>query len=86
MKAVSIFILGAIAQNAQAFAPSSTCVRNTHSIETNVEVASRSSSTSLSMASDEDLMRFARASRQAGVDDRVVELKRPLGLVLNEDE
>ena len=31
-------------------------------------------------------MRFSRQQRTAGVDDRVVELKRPLGLVLNEDD
>jgi hypothetical protein len=37
------------------------------------------------MASDEDLLRWARASRSAGADDTVVELIRPLGLVLNED-
>lgn len=44
------------------------------------------SSTSLSMANDEDLLRWARSSRSAGVNDRVVELKRPLGLVLKEDD
>jgi len=33
-----------------------------------------------------DLLRLARSQRQAGVNDRVVELKRPLGLVLDEDE
>jgi len=31
-------------------------------------------------------MRFARQSRQAGNDDNVVELTRPLGLVLNQDD
>lgn len=44
------------------------------------------SSTALSMANDDDLMRFARSSRSAGNDDTVVELMRPLGLVLNQDE
>ena len=29
---------------------------------------------------------MARPPRTAGVDDRVVELKRPLGIVLNEDK
>jgi hypothetical protein len=38
------------------------------------------------MANDEDLMRWARSSRSADVNDRVVELKRPLGLVLQEDD
>lgn len=42
--------------------------------------------TALSMANDEDLMRWARSSRSADVNDRVVELKRPLGLVLQEDD
>eukprot|EP00594_Rhizosolenia_setigera_P006525 CAMPEP_0178952328 /NCGR_PEP_ID=MMETSP0789-20121207/7745_1 /TAXON_ID=3005 /ORGANISM="Rhizosolenia setigera, Strain CCMP 1694" /LENGTH=197 /DNA_ID=CAMNT_0020633349 /DNA_START=203 /DNA_END=796 /DNA_ORIENTATION=- len=47
---------------------------------------SASGSTQLYMANDEDLMRWARSSRSAGVNDRVVELRRPLGIVLNEDE
>lgn len=34
---------------------------------------------------DDDLARFSRQQRSAGADDRVVELKRPLGLVLEED-
>ena len=40
----------------------------------------------LSMAKNDDLLRFSRASRQAGNDDNVVELTRPLGLVLNQDD
>ena len=35
---------------------------------------------------DSDFMRFAKQSRSASVGDNVVELNRPLGLVLNEDE
>lgn len=35
---------------------------------------------------NEDLLRWARASRSAGSDDNVVELLKPLGLVLNQDE
>ena len=35
---------------------------------------------------DSDFMRFAKQSRSASVGDTVVELNRPLGLVLNEDE
>jgi len=42
--------------------------------------------TKLFMANDEDLMRWARSSRSAGNEDRVVELKRPLGVVLAEDD
>lgn len=43
-------------------------------------------STLLKMANDEDLLRWARSSRSAGINDRVVELKRPLGLILKEDD
>lgn len=42
--------------------------------------------TELGMANDKDLLRWARASRSAGPNDRVVELKRPLGLVLDSDD
>ena len=42
--------------------------------------------TALNMASEQDFMRWARASRSAQADDNVVELLRPLGLVLNEDD
>lgn len=37
------------------------------------------------MANENDLLRWARSARSAGVDDRLVELKRPLGIVLDED-
>jgi hypothetical protein len=44
----------------------------------------------LSMAgddtNDQEFMRWARASRTASSDDNVVELSRPLGLVLNQDD
>jgi hypothetical protein len=43
--------------------------------------------TAISMAKeDEDLLRFARQTRSAQSDDNVVELMRPLGLVLNQDD
>jgi len=42
--------------------------------------------TAMQMANDEDFLRWARASRSAQADDTVVELMRPLGLVLNEDD
>lgn len=59
---------------------------------TSKSTSSSSSTTSTSTTylsssqNDEELMRFSRASRSAGINDRVVELKRPLGLVLNEDD
>eukprot|EP00522_Entomoneis_paludosa_P012028 CAMPEP_0172443956 /NCGR_PEP_ID=MMETSP1065-20121228/4137_1 /TAXON_ID=265537 /ORGANISM="Amphiprora paludosa, Strain CCMP125" /LENGTH=193 /DNA_ID=CAMNT_0013194369 /DNA_START=83 /DNA_END=664 /DNA_ORIENTATION=+ len=48
-----------------------------------------STSTQLSMAQpdkDSDYMRWARQSRSAQADDNLVELIRPLGLILNQDE
>lgn len=45
-----------------------------------------SSTTSLQMANDEDLLRWARSSRNAGADDNLVELVRPIGVVLAEDD
>jgi len=37
--------------------------------------------------SDQDAFnRFTKAQRFAGADDRIVEIRKPLGLVLNEDE
>jgi hypothetical protein len=51
-------------------------------------LAAKSSSrcpTALAM-SDDDFMRWARASRSAQDGDNVVELVRPLGLILKEDE
>jgi hypothetical protein len=60
------------ASNIAGFAPSS---------------QTKSSSTSLSMSSkDEELLRWAKASRSASSEDTVVELNRPLGLVLSADD
>lgn len=43
--------------------------------------------TDLSMAKgDDEFNRWARASRSAGADENKVEMKRPLGLVLDEDD
>lgn len=44
--------------------------------------------TALFMANseDEDMLRFARSSRNAAAGDNVVELQKPLGLVLNQDD
>lgn len=44
------------------------------------------SMTALNMANDEDLLRWARASRSASADDTVVELNRPIGVILAEDD
>lgn len=80
----SILILAAIAQTTNAFAPSTVSRVNNNAI-TSTPNAPSSTSTSLFMA-DDDLTRFSRQQRQAGTDDRIVELRRPLGLVLEEDE
>ena len=42
--------------------------------------------TALSMAEDQEFMRWAKQSRSAGAGENLVELKRPLGLVLDEDD
>ena len=46
--------------------------------------SSSSSPTALSMAGD--FNNIFRSARQASAEDRVVELKRPLGIVLDEDD
>jgi len=52
-----------------------------------VATTQRSPLTSLSMAEeDENFMRWAKQSRSAAQGDNLVELKRPLGLVLDEDD
>lgn len=79
----SIIAITAVAQNASAFSPVAAPRVNTNAV---IATSSKApTSTSLYMADDE-LTKFSRAQRQAGTDDRVVELKRPLGLVLEEDE
>lgn len=85
MKAISILILGALAQATNAFAPSSTTVTTSTAAYESRTYSPSSSSSALNMANDDELMRRSRASRSAGIDDRVIELRRPLGLVLNED-
>lgn len=49
-------------------------------------MTSRQSATALQAENSDDLLRWARQSRQANSDDNLVELMRPLGLVLNQDE
>lgn len=84
MKSFRVLSLITIVQAASAFAPVTTITRfESSGVSSCQNIAS---SSALSMANDDELMRFSRASRSAGVDDRVVELKRPLGLVLNEDD
>uniref|UniRef100_A0A7R9WQP4 PDZ domain-containing protein n=1 Tax=Craspedostauros australis TaxID=1486917 RepID=A0A7R9WQP4_9STRA len=67
-----------------AFAPQQTSI----SVPA-AQTCAQASSSVLCMANDgndSDLMRWAKASRSAEADDNVVELMRPLGLVLNEDK
>jgi len=74
MKSALVLIAAAaMASPATAFAPASTAVVKPM--------------TALSMAvNDEEFMRWARQSRSASSGDNKVELKRPLGLVLDEDD
>ena len=77
MKTSSLIVLAAAVQSVNAFAPS--VITQPTQI-----VATAKSPSALSMA-DDDLSRFARQQRFAEADDRIVELRRPLGLVLEED-
>ena len=84
MRSVFVAVLLAlIAASTSAFSLAS--ISSSNSISTTAS-SSTASSTALPMANDNDLLRWARSARTAGVDDRVVELKRPLGIVLNEDK
>ena len=86
MRSVFVAVILAViaaSSTTSAFAPVAVC---SGSISVSSTTAAPSSSTALSMANDNDLLRWARSARTAGVDDRVVELKRPLGIVLNEDK
>lgn len=83
MKYVSFFVVASLSL-VSGFAPPTTPPTTT---TTTPQQAAKC--TTLSMAEDGndfDLLRSARAARSAGVNDRVVELRRPLGLVLDEDE
>jgi len=93
MKTASILLLATtLPQCMVAFSPPS----NPRSISSSYGVvtfptptsASPQSSTALNLADDNDsnFMRWNRQKRQADVEDRVVELRRPLGIVLEEDE
>ena len=74
-------LLVLLAASCAAFSPATT----TAAMAKTSTSTTSGSSTALSMANDNDLLRWARSARTAGVDDRVVELRRPLGVVLNED-
>lgn len=55
-----------------------------HSVTLNSKIRTP---TALSMSDeDQDFMRWARASRSASSGDNLVEMKRPLGLILDEDD
>jgi hypothetical protein len=93
MKAISLILLSVITSYGDAFATSpSSCFLTTPSTAATVTSSKKLGLTetvgakALFMAkNDDELARFSRQQRSAGADDRVVELKRPLGLVLEED-
>jgi C-terminal processing protease CtpA/Prc len=78
MKTTNFLIFAAFAQTVNAFAPAA-------SVPSHVVTASTSSTPSALAMAEDDLDRYARQQRSADADDRVVELRRPLGLVLEED-
>ena len=76
MKSSIALLITLVAGTANAFAPA----------PAGIQQSAASSVVSLKMANDNDLLRWARSSRSAEADDRIVELARPLGVVLNVDE
>mmetsp|Transcript_4351 Transcript_4351/g.8365 ORF Transcript_4351/g.8365 Transcript_4351/m.8365 type:complete len:220 (-) Transcript_4351:203-862(-) len=99
MKAFSLIFSSVLISYVDAFATTPSCFltssstltsspnSRTFSPRNSLDVSNTAdSSKALFMAkTDDDLARFSRQQRSAGADDRVVELKRPLGLVLEED-
>ncbi|GFH44549.1 hypothetical protein CTEN210_01023 [Chaetoceros tenuissimus] len=78
MKTTSLILASALLSSANAFAPVST--------PSFAVAAKENAVTALDMVKDDDLTRYSRQQRFADADDRIVELKRPLGLVLEEDK
>lgn len=88
---VVVVLLSATTYSVDAFAPSLSSI--TTSAVSTFTCTSTTTKTSLSAQKkaedpkqNEDLMRWARQARSASSDDNVVELMRPLGLVLNQDD
>lgn len=82
MKSTTLLAPLALAASSMAFVPTSI---GGATVLSQCPVAAAESTVALSMASENDLRRWEKASRAAGAEDRVVELRRPLGLVLNDD-
>lgn len=82
MKTSAILLISAVVQSAIAFLPTTTTPSKSAASSSS---SSWTSPTALNLAEDKDFLRFTKAARQAGLEDRVVELKRPLGVVLEED-
>uniref|UniRef100_A0A7S4IT66 PDZ domain-containing protein n=1 Tax=Odontella aurita TaxID=265563 RepID=A0A7S4IT66_9STRA len=82
MRSTTLLAPLALAASSMAFVPTSI---GGATVLSQCPVAAADSTVALSMASENDLRRWEKASRAAGAEDRVVELRRPLGLVLNDD-
>lgn len=76
-------LMAVLVQTASGFAPSSGIASK---INTNNNNARDSAVAPLQMANEDDLLRWARSSRSAGANDNVVEVVRPIGVILAEDE
>ena len=78
-----------LVQAASGFAPtaaSSSGIASKITTSFNNNASRESAVKPLQMANEDDLLRWARSSRSAGADDNVVEVVRPIGVVLAEDE
>lgn len=99
MKAIAFFLFLSLTITSleAAFTHSSPCLSTTAATSQTLTLGQISSKSpvsnnklrshvlDMSKNNDDELTRFSRQQRSAGADDRVVELKRPLGLVLEED-
>jgi hypothetical protein len=75
MKSFALF-LSLLVCTSHAFAPAPSSSSVAHQMTFALKMANNDK---------DDLLKFARASRQASSEDRVVELARPLGVILADD-
>ena len=76
MKSFALF-LSLLVCTSHAFAPAPSSSSVAHQMTFALKMANNNDK--------DDLLKFARASRQASSEDRVVELARPLGVILADD-
>jgi len=83
---LSLLLVVVVVGTTNAFVTPSASSSSNHATTTSTATTTTSTSLNVFGGWDGDLLKRARESRSADVGDRVVELVRPLGLVLNQDE